>query len=103
VRLNRSRPTATVLDSVLISNSWTRRAESGDVVVKLIGNDPWQQFIDAIDGVLGDASDDVAQVGLGIKAIQFGGTNQSVDCGPAFAAAVGAEVQIVLSAESNGT
>jgi hypothetical protein len=69
-------------------------------VVKLIGDDPWQQFVDAIDGVLGDASDDVAQVGLGIKAIQFGGTNQSVDCGPAFAAAVGAEVQIVLSAES---
>jgi hypothetical protein len=46
-------------------------------VVKLIGNDPWQQFVDAIDGMLGDASDDVAQVGLGIKAIQFGGTNQS--------------------------
>ena len=54
----RNRPTATILDSVLISNSWTRRAESGDVVVKLIGNDPWQQFIDAIDGVLGDASDE---------------------------------------------
>ena len=72
-------------------------------MVKLIGNDPWQQFIDAIDGMLGDASDEVAQVGLGIKAIQFGGSCQSVDCGPAFAAAVGAEVQIVLSAESNGT
>jgi hypothetical protein len=36
-------------------------------VVKLIGNDPWQQFVDAIDGMLGDASDDVAQVGLGIR------------------------------------
>jgi hypothetical protein len=24
---------------------------SGDVVVKLIGNDPWQQFVDAIDGM----------------------------------------------------
>jgi hypothetical protein len=46
---------------------------SGDVVGKLIGNDPWQQLVDAIDGVLGDASDDVAQVCLGIKAIQFGG------------------------------
>jgi hypothetical protein len=43
-------------------------------VVKLIGDDPWQQFVDAIDGMLGDASDDVAQVGLGIKAIQFGGS-----------------------------
>lgn len=59
------KPTATVLDSVL---------SSGDVVAKLIGNDPWQQFVDAIDGTLGDASYDVAQVGLGIKAIQFGGS-----------------------------
>lgn len=45
--------------------------------MKLIGDNPWQQLVDAIDGMLGDASDDVAQVGLGIKAIQFGGTNQS--------------------------
>jgi hypothetical protein len=37
----------------------------GDVVVKPICNDPWQQLVDAIDGMLGDASDDVAQVGLG--------------------------------------
>jgi len=50
--------------------------------------------------MLGDASDDVAQVGLGIKAIQCGSTDQSVDCGPAFAAAVGTEVQEVFSAES---
>jgi hypothetical protein len=42
---------------------------SGDVVVKLIGNDPWQKFVDAIDGMLGDASDDVAQVGLVIQQI----------------------------------
>ena len=78
-------------------------ASLGGVGAKLIGNDPRKQFIDAIDGMLGDASDDVAEVGLGIKAIQFGGTNESVDCGPAFAAAVGAEVQIVLSAESDST
>jgi hypothetical protein len=73
---------------------------SGDVEVKLICNDPWQQLIDAIDGMLGDASDDVAKVGLGIKAIQFGSTDQGVDCGPAFAAVVGTEVQEVLSPES---
>lgn len=72
-------------------------------MVKLIGDDPWQQLVDAIDGMLGNASDDVAQVGLGIKTIQFGGANQSVDSGPAFAAAVGTEVKEVLSAESNST
>lgn len=43
-------------------------------MVKLIGHDPWQQFVDAIDGMLGDTSDEMVQVGLGIKAIQFGGS-----------------------------
>jgi hypothetical protein len=45
---------------------------SSGVAVKLISNDPLQQFVDAIDGILGDASDDVASIGL--KAIQFGGS-----------------------------
>ena len=53
--------------------------------------------------MLGDASDDVAQVGLGIKAVQFGGADQRVDGGAAFAAAVRAEVQEVFSTESDGT
>jgi hypothetical protein len=67
------KPPTTVLDGVLNRAVKRNALSSGDVVVKLIGNDPWQQFVDAIDGMLGDASDDVAQVGLGIKAIQFGG------------------------------
>uniref|UniRef100_UPI0038B6B95B hypothetical protein n=1 Tax=Paraburkholderia sediminicola TaxID=458836 RepID=UPI0038B6B95B len=56
--------------------------------MKEIGNDPSQQFVVAIDRMLGDKRDDVAQVSPGIKAIQFGGTDQCVDCGAAFAAAV---------------
>ena len=72
-------------------------------MVKLISDDPWQQLVDAIDRMLGDASDDVAQVGLGIKAIQFGGTGQGVNRGLAFAASVGTEVQEVLPAKSDGT
>jgi len=31
---------------------------SDDVGVKPMGNDPWQQFVDAIDGMPGDASDE---------------------------------------------
>jgi len=46
-------------------------------VVKLISDDPWQQLVDAIDRMLGDASDAVAQVGLGIKAAQFGSTERA--------------------------
>jgi hypothetical protein len=41
--------------------------------VQLIGDSPWQQLGDAIDGMLGDSSDNVAQVGLGVKTIQFCG------------------------------
>jgi hypothetical protein len=92
----RNRPTTTVLDSMLIRTVERSALSSGGVVVKLIGDDPWQQLVDAIDGMLCDASDDVAQVGLRIKAIQFGGSNQCVNSGPAFAAAVGTEVQEVF-------
>lgn len=72
-------------------------------MVKLISDDPWQQLVDAIDRMLGDASDDVAQVGLGIKAVQFGSADECIDFGATFAAAVGTEVQEVFSAESDGT
>jgi hypothetical protein len=73
---------------------------SDDVMVKLIGNDPWQQFVKAVNEMLSDASDDVAQIGLGIKTIQFGGAGQGVDCSAPFAAAVGTEVQEVFSVAS---
>ncbi|NML98996.1 hypothetical protein HHL24_13690 [Paraburkholderia sp. RP-4-7] len=56
--------------------------------MKEISNDPSRQFVDAIDRMLGDKSDDVAQVGPGIKAIQFGDADQCVDCSAAFATAV---------------
>lgn len=56
-----------------------------------------------LTGCIGGASDDLAQVGLGIKAIQFSGTDLGVDCGPAFAADVGTEVQEVFLADRDGT
>ncbi len=49
-------------------------------MVKLIGDDPWQQLVDAVDRMLGNASDHVAQVGLGLKAIQFGCRNDARWC-----------------------
>jgi hypothetical protein len=36
--------------------------------VKLIGTDAWQQFVDAIYQMLGDASDDMVQIGFGWQA-----------------------------------
>ncbi|ANB75587.1 hypothetical protein AYM40_24905 [Paraburkholderia phytofirmans OLGA172] len=56
--------------------------------VEQVGDDPWQQFVDAVDWMLSDTSDDVAQIGFGIEAIQFGCTGQGVDCGAAFGGVV---------------
>lgn len=46
---------------------------SGNVESQLVCNDPRQQFVYAIDRMLGDASDHETQVGFGIHAVQFGG------------------------------
>ena len=40
---------------------------------------PGQQFFDAIDRVIGDALDDVAQVRFGIHAVELGRSDQTID------------------------
>ncbi|KAF7963127.1 hypothetical protein AWV80_13380 [Cupriavidus sp. UYMU48A] len=58
-----NRPTVSVLDEEVTF----RRCSSGSAQ-----HGPWQQFADAIDGVVGDASNDVSQVGLGVETVQLG-------------------------------
>jgi hypothetical protein len=50
------------------------------------GEGPGQQVGDAVDRMIGDASKHIAQVGLGIEAVELGGLDQGVDCGRALAA-----------------
>ena len=86
--VQRSRPTKTVLDSALISSSQRQPVEFGR---RRLEGDQQRSIATvrrAIDRMLGDKSDDVAQVDSGIKAIQFGGADQCVDCSAAFATAV---------------
>jgi hypothetical protein len=33
---------------------------------------PWQQLVDPVDGVIGDAGQDVGEIGFGIVAVEFG-------------------------------
>ena len=33
---------------------------------------PWQEFVDAIDGMVGDSFEEVVQVELGIEVVEFG-------------------------------
>jgi hypothetical protein len=58
---------------------------------------PRQQLCDAVDGVLGDALEHVAQPGFRIEAVQQGGRDQRGDASRASSPAVGAGEQPVLS------
>ena len=63
----------------------------------LFGDARWQQFVELVDGVLGDAFADVSQVGFGVDSVELGGDDQAVDVGGAFAAGIGAGEEIVLA------
>ena len=51
---------------------------------------PRQEFVDAVDRVVGDAGQHVAEIGFGIENVEFGVTDQAVDCGGLLACGIGA-------------
>lgn len=66
------------------------------------GELPGQEIVDAVDGVIRDDVEDVAEVGFRVDAVEFGGTDEGVDRSGAVAAAVGAGKEIVLAAQGHG-
>ena len=60
---------------------------------------PGQQFVDAVDGMFGDARQNVVQVTLGIDSIQLGCADQTVEYRSTLAASVRSSEQVVLPAE----
>ena len=60
---------------------------------------PGQQIFDALDRVIGDDGEDVAQVKLWIDTVQFCRADQRIHRCSAFAARIGAGEEIVLSTE----
>ncbi len=60
---------------------------------------PRQQFVDAVNRVIGDAVDDAMQVGLGIDPVQARGTDEAVHRRRAFAAGIRTGEQIVPAAD----
>jgi hypothetical protein len=58
-----------------------------------------QQLGDPVDGVVGDAAEEIAQIGLGIEAVQLGGLDEGVDSRGPFAAGIGACEHVILAAE----
>ena len=65
------------------------------------GDMPRQQLHDAIDRMLGDTLENIAQVGFRIELIELGRTDERVDNGRALTAAVSTGEEIIFSAESN--
>lgn len=64
---------------------------------------PRQEFVQAVAGVLGNAIEHVAQVGLRVDAAQLGGADQGVDDRRAAPTGIGAKVQEVLAPDRNAS
>lgn len=62
---------------------------------------PRQQLADAVDLVVGDAGEDVAQIGFGIHVVELGGLDERIDGGGAFATGIRSGEEIVLATERN--
>src|SRR5271169_4748740 len=58
---------------------------------------PGEQFVDAIDRVVGDAGDDVGEPSLGVDAVEASGPYERVHYGGSTAAFVGASEEVVLA------
>lgn len=63
---------------------------------------PRQQFVDAIDRVIGDASQYLTQVRIGFDAIQQCRADQTVEGGRTRAAVIGASEQVVTATQDKG-
>ena len=63
---------------------------------------PGQQLGHAADGVVGDAAEDLSQIGFGVEAIQFGGLDEAIDGGGPLTARVRSGEQPVLPAQRHG-
>jgi hypothetical protein len=63
---------------------------------------PGEQFRDAVDRVVRDASQHVFQVGFRIKSVQLGRTDQAVHRGGAVATGIGPGKQIIFAAKGHG-
>jgi hypothetical protein len=54
----------------------------------MLGDVPGKQVGDALDGMVGDAPEDVAQIGLGVEAVELGALDQGIDRRGALAAGI---------------
>ena len=63
---------------------------------------PGQKFADAIDRMIGDAGQNIAQISLRVEAIHFGGLDEGVHRGGSHAAGIGACKEIIFLVSARG-
>ena len=68
--------------------------------LQLDDNVPGKEFLDAIDGMIGDMGQYVAQIVVRINAVEPGGTDEQVHGRPALATAVGSHKQEVIASQA---
>ncbi len=64
---------------------------------------PRQKFVDAVDGMVGDAGEHLPQIGFGIETIELRRTDQAVDGCGALAARIRSRKQVILPAQGHAT
>ena len=62
---------------------------------------PGEELVDAVDGMIGDAAEDVGEVGVRVEAVHPAGLDDGVEAGGALASGIGAAEEIVLPAEND--
>ena len=62
---------------------------------------PGKQVADAIDGMVGDAGEHLAQIRFRVEPAQFGGLDQGIHRGRANAAGIGAGKKVVFPGHRN--
>lgn len=70
-------------------------------ILQVFGNAPGQQFVNAVDWMIGNTGEHVAQVSEWIDAIEFARRDQRVHRRRPLAAAVGAGKEEVLASTRN--
>ena len=62
-----------------------------------------QQVLDAVDGMVGEAGEHVAEVALRIEAVEFRGTDQTIEHGGALSALIRTGEEVILASQRDGT
>jgi hypothetical protein len=65
------------------------------------GEVPRQEFEDAVNGMIGDAFENVAKVEFRVEAVELGCTEQGINRSSTFSAGIRTGEQIVLPAQSD--